>query len=160
MRRFLASAAVLAVVELVVIIEVAEQLGVLNTIGLLIVVSVVGAAIVKAQGIAALRRLVDDVEARQVPGTTLADGALLVTAGALLLVPGFVTDIPGLAAADPRRADRRAPHPPPALDAPLRHRPRWRAAAGLLARRPPLTAGRAQQAPSQQESRQPHTGQR
>ena len=96
MRRFLACAAVLAVVELVVIIEVADQLGVLNTIGLLILVSVVGAAIVRAQGIAALRRLIDDVEARRVPGTTLADGALLVTAGALLLVPGFVTDIPGL----------------------------------------------------------------
>jgi UPF0716 protein FxsA len=96
MHRFFASAAVLAVVELVVIIEVADQLGVLNTIGLLILVSVVGALIVKAQGIAALRRLIGDVEARRVPGTTLADGALLATAGALLLVPGFVTDIPGL----------------------------------------------------------------
>lgn len=96
MRRFLAFATVLAVVELVVIIEVAERLGVVNTLGLLIVVSVIGVFLVKAQGTAALRRLIDDLEARRVPGATLADGALVVVAGALLLVPGFVTDVPGL----------------------------------------------------------------
>ena len=96
MRRFFAFAGVLAVVELVVIIEVAERLGVVNTLGLLILVSVVGALLVKAQGMAALRRLIDDLEARQVPGATLADAALVVVAGGLLLVPGFVTDIPGL----------------------------------------------------------------
>ncbi len=96
MRRFLGYATVLAIAELVVIILVAEAIGVLNTLGLLILVSVVGYFIVKAQGLAALRRLITDVEARRVPGATLADGALLVSAGVLLVVPGFLTDIPGL----------------------------------------------------------------
>jgi UPF0716 protein FxsA len=96
MRRFLGFAAVLAVVELLVIIQVAAAIGALNTLGLLILVSVLGALIVKMQGLAALRRLVTDVEARRVPGATLADGALLVAAGVLLVVPGFLTDIPGL----------------------------------------------------------------
>ena len=96
MRRFLGFATVLAIAELLVIIVVAEAIGVLNTLGLLILVSVVGYLIVKAQGLAALRRLITDVEARRVPGATLADGALLVGAGVLLVVPGFLTDIPGL----------------------------------------------------------------
>jgi UPF0716 protein FxsA len=87
---------VTAVLELVVVIEVAEHLGVVNTIGLLFLVAVVGATIVKAQGLIALRRLMDDLQQRRVPGATLADGALLVAAGALLVFPGFLTDIPGL----------------------------------------------------------------
>jgi UPF0716 protein FxsA len=88
--------AAIAVLELVVVIEVAERLGVVNTIGLLLLVAVVGAAIVKAQGLIALRRLMADLQERRVPGTTLADGALLVAAGAFLVFPGFLTDIPGL----------------------------------------------------------------
>ena len=96
MQRFLTLTAVLAVAEVVVIIEVAQRLGVVNTIGLLLVVSVLGALIVKAQGLVALQRLVTDVDARRVPGATLADGALLVLAGVLLVIPGFLTDIPGL----------------------------------------------------------------
>ena len=96
MQRFLGLVAAVAVVELVVIIEVAQQLGVVNTIGLLILVSVVGGLIVKAQGLVVLRRLLGDLQAGRVPGATLADGALVVVAGVLLLVPGFVTDVPGL----------------------------------------------------------------
>jgi UPF0716 protein FxsA len=96
MQRFLAYAAALVLVELVVIVEVAQRLGVIDTIGLLILVSIVGVLVVKAQGLAVLRRLVGDVEAGRVPGPTLADGALVVVAGALLVVPGFVTDVPGL----------------------------------------------------------------
>ncbi len=96
MQRFFALAAVVAVAEIVVIVEVAQRLGVVNTLGLLIVIAVVGAFIVKAQGLVALRRLVTDVDARRVPGATLADGALLVLAGVLLVIPGFLTDIPAL----------------------------------------------------------------
>ena len=43
-----------------------------------------------------IRRALVDVDARRVPGTALADGALLAAAGGLLLVPGFVTDVIGL----------------------------------------------------------------
>jgi two-component system sensor histidine kinase KdpD len=48
-------------------------------------VSVLGALIVKAQGLAALRRVITDVETRRVPGATLADGALLERAIANLV---------------------------------------------------------------------------
>jgi UPF0716 protein FxsA len=95
-QRFFTLTALVAVAEIVVIVEVAQRLGVVNTIGLLLVVSVLGALIVKAQGLVALRRLMSDVDARRVPGTTLADGALLVLAGVLLVIPGFLTDVPGL----------------------------------------------------------------
>jgi UPF0716 protein FxsA len=95
-QRLFALAVLVVIVEVAVIIEVGQRIGALDTIGLLILVSAVGAAIVKAQGLAALRRAITDVEARRVPGATLAEGALLATAGALLLIPGFVTDAIGL----------------------------------------------------------------
>jgi UPF0716 protein FxsA len=109
-QRFLALTVVVGIAELVVLIQVGQQLGALNTIGLLILVAIVGAVILKAQGLATFRRLVRDVEARRVPGEPLADGALLVVAGGLLLVPGFLTDVPGLLLLLPpvRRGVRRA----------------------------------------------------
>jgi UPF0716 protein FxsA len=52
--------------------------------------------LVKMQGIAALRRVLEDVHAERVPGPALADGALRVAAGVLVAVPGFLSDVAGL----------------------------------------------------------------
>ena len=83
-------------VELYVIVETARSLGTLETIGLLIVVSVVGAWMVKAQGLAVLWRVRARLQGGQMPGRELVDGALVLLAGALMLTPGFVTDGVGL----------------------------------------------------------------
>ncbi len=83
-------------VELYVIVETARSIGTLETIGLLIVVSVVGAWMVKAQGLAVLWRVRSKLAEGQMPGRELVDGALVLFAGALMLTPGFVTDAVGL----------------------------------------------------------------
>jgi UPF0716 protein FxsA len=95
-ERFVTLAAAVVVLEIIVIVEVAQWLGVVDTIGLLILVSLVGGLIVRAQGFATLRRLLSDVAAQRVPTDTLADGALVAAAGVLLVVPGFLTDVPAL----------------------------------------------------------------
>jgi UPF0716 protein FxsA len=92
MRRVLEVGLAIAIVEVIVIVEVAQQLGVVDTLGLLLLVSVVGTILVKAQGLAALRRLAADLQARRVPGPALADGALKVGAAVLLVIPGFLSD--------------------------------------------------------------------
>lgn len=89
-------AVLLPIVELYVIVVVAGSIGVLNAIGLLLLVSIVGGALVKRQGLHVLGRLSRTAEAGQVPHRELLDGFLLLIAGALLMVPGFVTDIPGV----------------------------------------------------------------
>ena len=96
MQRLFALAVLTVIVEVTVIIEVGKRIGALDTVGLLILVSAVGAVIVKAQGLTALRRAITDVEGRRVPSSALADAALLAAAGALVLIPGFVTDVFGL----------------------------------------------------------------
>jgi UPF0716 protein FxsA len=69
---------------------------VVNTLALLVLISFVGAWLMKREGLGALRRAQRQVDAGMVPGRELVDGALIVLAGALLLAPGFITDAVGL----------------------------------------------------------------
>ena len=85
------------IVELAVIVQVAGSTGVLNTIGLLVLVSVVGAWLVRREGLGILRRARREAAAGRIPGREIVDGLLVLAAGALMLTPGFVTDAVGLA---------------------------------------------------------------
>jgi UPF0716 protein FxsA len=95
---FLALALLLAApfVEIAVMVKVAEAIGTLNMIGLLLVISVAGVFIVKHQGTTAWRRIRVDLEDGKVPGASLVDGGLVMAAGVLLVIPGFVSDAIGL----------------------------------------------------------------
>lgn len=84
-------------VELYVIIQVAHAVGALDTIALLVLVSMVGAWLVKREGLGVLRRAQAQMARGSVPGNELVDGVLILFAGALLLTPGFVSDVVGIA---------------------------------------------------------------
>ena len=87
---------VLPIAELYVLLQVGGAIGILNTIGLLVVVSVVGAWLCKREGLGILRRIRLSLDRYELPGRELADGALVLFAGALLLTPGFLTDCLGI----------------------------------------------------------------
>ena len=84
------------VVELWIIVRVASSTGVLNAIGLLVLVSVVGAWLVKREGLGILRRIGEETGKGRIPGKEIVDGLLVLLAGALMLTPGFMTDALGL----------------------------------------------------------------
>ena len=88
---------VLPFVELYLIIQVGRAIGALNTIAVLVLVSVVGAWLVKREGLGVLRRAQDRLAAGALPGRELVDGVLILFAGALLVTPGFLTDVVGVA---------------------------------------------------------------
>jgi UPF0716 protein FxsA len=87
---------VVPLVELYVIIQVGGAIGVLPTIALLFVDSVLGAMLLRSQGARTWRRFNEALNERRVPARETFDGALVILGGALLLTPGFVTDIFGL----------------------------------------------------------------
>jgi UPF0716 protein FxsA len=87
---------VVPIVELAVIIQVGQSIGVLNTIAALIIVSAVGAWLVKREGMGVWTRFQRQVQMGVVPGREIADGVLIMFAGALLLTPGFLSDILGI----------------------------------------------------------------
>jgi UPF0716 protein FxsA len=78
---------VVPILEIYVIIQVGQELGALNTVGLLLLISVLGAWLVKHEGVGVWRRLNAQVAAGQVPGGEIVDGFLILLAGALLLTP-------------------------------------------------------------------------
>ncbi|HEU0132282.1 MAG TPA: FxsA family protein [Mycobacteriales bacterium] len=96
---------VIPLVEIYVLIQVGHVIGVLPTIGLLLVVSFVGAWLVKREGVRTWRAFRLALDEGRVPARETADGALVIVGGALLLAPGFVTDVLGaLCVLPPTRA--------------------------------------------------------
>lgn len=87
---------VVPIVELYVLIQIGQAIGVLPTIALLIVDSVLGAMLMRSQGRAAWMRLQRALAEGRLPGREVIDGALVIFGGALLLTPGFLSDILGL----------------------------------------------------------------
>ena len=87
---------VVPIVEIAVAIQVAHHVGVANTIGLLLLFSLVGAWLAKQAGFGVMARMREQVERGVLPGNELIDGVLVFVAGVLLLIPGFVTGVIGL----------------------------------------------------------------
>ncbi len=87
---------IMPILELAVIIQVGQGIGVLPTVALLFVVSIVGAWMVKASGLSVLNRIRRQLMMGQLPTDELVDGVIIAVAGALMLTPGFITDAVGL----------------------------------------------------------------
>jgi len=87
---------VVPIAELAVLIKVGSVIGALNTIALLIAVSVVGGWLVKREGLSVLQRIREQVNNGRVPGAELLDAFLVLLAGALLITPGFLSDVLGI----------------------------------------------------------------
>jgi UPF0716 protein FxsA len=86
---------IVPIVEIFVIIQVGEAIGVWLTIALLIADSILGSMLMRSQGRSAWRRFNTAISEGRVPAREVLDGALVIFGGALLLTPGFVTDIFG-----------------------------------------------------------------
>lgn len=87
---------VVPIAELWFILEVADGIGLLPTLALLIIVSIAGGLLLKQQGLATWHRLQQTMARGEMPTKEVTDGALILLGGALLLTPGFLTDIVGL----------------------------------------------------------------
>lgn len=87
---------VVPLAELYVIIQVGGLIGVLPTIAVLLVDSLIGSWLLRAQGRSAWRRFNDTLAAGRPPAREVLDGVLIVFGGAFLITPGFITDVVGI----------------------------------------------------------------
>jgi UPF0716 protein FxsA len=93
------------IAELFVAVKVAETIGILLTVILLIAAVPLGVWLIRAEGRVAWRRLRAASATGRPPGREVLDGALILAGGSLLMVPGFITDVLGLVLlAPPTRA--------------------------------------------------------
>jgi UPF0716 protein FxsA len=95
-RWVLAGLLLWPVLELIAAIEVGRSIGALVTLGLLALIAVVGAVIVRREGAAAWRSLGASVRTGEPPSRELADATVLMLAGILLIIPGFISDVVAL----------------------------------------------------------------
>ena len=86
---------VMPIAEMAVLIQVGTMIGVLPTIGLVLLTAVIGAALLKQQGLATLTRANQRLNSGELPAREVAEGLILAVGGALLLTPGFITDTVG-----------------------------------------------------------------
>lgn len=84
-------------VEIYLLVQVGQVIGALPTIALLLVMSVLGAWLLRREGARTWSAFRAALAAGRVPAREVADGALVILGGALLLTPGFATDVVGLA---------------------------------------------------------------
>ena len=84
------------VLELIVMFKVAGAFGWLETLSVLVLISFVGAWLVRRQGLSMLMRIQRELSEGTVPTKSVVDGLLLLVAGVLLLTPGFVSDVFGI----------------------------------------------------------------
>ena len=97
MPIFLLLFIVMPIVEMAILIKVGGVIGALNTVGLVVLTAVVGAAMLKRQGLATLMRANQRMNTGEIPAREMAEGLLLAIGGVLLMTPGFVTDAIGFA---------------------------------------------------------------
>ena len=79
-------------VEIYLLVEIGARIGAPWTILLVVLTAIVGAWLVRVQGLATWRRFQASLARNELPATALAEGLCLLIAGALLLTPGFFTD--------------------------------------------------------------------
>jgi UPF0716 protein FxsA len=83
------------IVELYVIIQVADVIGGWQTVAVLIAESILGTWLVRREGRRTWRAFQSALQGHRAPGREVADGALVIVGGTLLLTPGFLSDILG-----------------------------------------------------------------
>ncbi len=87
---------VVPIAELYVLIQIGQAIGVLPTIALLFLDSILGATLMRQQGRAVWLRFNRALAEGRMPGREVIDGVLVIFGGALLLTPGFLSDILGV----------------------------------------------------------------
>lgn len=96
MRLLLLPFIIFPIIEMIVLIEVGSAIGALPTVGLVLLTAIIGAALLRQQGLATLLRANQRMQSGQIPAREVCEGFILAVGGALLLTPGFVTDAIGL----------------------------------------------------------------
>ena len=83
------------ILEISLLLKVSSAIGGLRTVLFVIFTAVLGAYLVKQQGIATFAKFQQEANSGQLPAQSMLEGIALLFAGAVLLTPGFFTDAIG-----------------------------------------------------------------
>ena len=88
--------------EIYLLLQVGGIIGALPTIILVVATALLGAWLLKQQGLATFARFQASIAQGEIPAYEMIEGPIILLGGALLLTPGFITDLLGLACLIPQ----------------------------------------------------------
>jgi UPF0716 protein FxsA len=86
---------VVPLIELVLLIQLGQWVGLWPTLGLVVLTGVAGAGLARAEGLRTWMAFQREVAQGRLPGEPLLDGLSVLVGGAFLLTPGLLTDVAG-----------------------------------------------------------------
>ena len=95
MGRLLLLFIAVPLVELVLLVEIGQRVGLLATVAIVILTGALGASLARRQGVTTLAHLRTELDAGRLPAEAIVDGVLILLAAAVLVTPGVLTDVVG-----------------------------------------------------------------
>ncbi len=84
------------ILELTLLIRMGHAAGAWNTLAVVVLTGLAGAALARREGLKVWNRIQQELAAGRVPGDQLLDALLILAAGVMLVLPGLITDVLGL----------------------------------------------------------------
>lgn len=81
--------------ELTLLLWLAQYEGWLVTLGIVIFTGILGTLLARSQGFSTWQKIQSQMRQGQMPGSAMADAAMIFAAGAFLMTPGLLTDALG-----------------------------------------------------------------
>lgn len=95
--RLFALFVIVPLLELMLLVRIGQAVGLLPTVGLVLLTGAAGAWLARSEGLRVLYRFQSEVAEGRVPGQAALDGISVLIGGAFLLTPGILTDFVGFA---------------------------------------------------------------
>ncbi len=84
-------------IELALLLRVAQAIELGPTIALVLITGILGAALARREGFRTWARVQADLSAGRMPTSEIVDALLILVAGVVLITPGLITDLIGFA---------------------------------------------------------------
>jgi UPF0716 protein FxsA len=79
-------------IELLLLVRIAQAIRFLPTVGIVILTGIIGSFLVRRQGLKTLQLIQTDLNAGRLPTDRILSGVLILVGGAFLITPGVITD--------------------------------------------------------------------
>jgi len=91
-RFFIFGLIILPIIEIAIFIKVGQAIGLFPTLALIIGAALLGALLLRQQGLSVLTQLRRDVDSGRMPARAIADAMMIGVAALFLMLPGFLSD--------------------------------------------------------------------
>lgn len=95
LSRLIVLFVIIPIAELSLLLVIGSRIGIVLTIGIVVMTGIIGAYLVKKEGIFVLTKIKNQFNEGIMPADSLLEGLLILIGGIFLITPGIITDAAG-----------------------------------------------------------------